>query len=99
MPVELAFPLDKIAAVCRRFQVHELSVFGSAARGELTASSDVDLLVEFETGAKVGFLRLAEVSEAFAEILGRDVDLVPKDGLKPLVRPHVLAEARLLYAE
>ena len=99
MSVELAFPLDKIAVVCRRFQVHELSVFGSAARGELTANSDIDLLVEFEKGARVGFLRLAEVSDAFAEILGRKVDLVPKDGLKPLVKPHVLAEARLLYAD
>jgi predicted nucleotidyltransferase len=38
------------------------------------------------------------VTEAFEELLGRRVDLVPKDGLKPLVRPHVLGEARLLYA-
>jgi predicted nucleotidyltransferase len=53
------FPLDRLAEVCRRHQVKELSVFGSAARGELRPDSDVDLLVEFEPGAKVGFLRLA----------------------------------------
>ena len=94
----VTFPLEKVAEVCRRYQVRELSVFGSAARGELRPDSDIDLLVEFEAEARVGFLRLAEVSEAFGELLGRSVDLVPKDGLKPLVRPHVLAEARLLYA-
>jgi hypothetical protein len=78
--------------------VRELSVFGSAARGELRPDSDIDLLVVFEAEASVGFLRLAEVAEALADLLGRHVDLVPKNGLKPLLRPHVLAEARLLYA-
>ena len=75
-----------------------MSVFGSAARGELRPDSDIDLLVVFEAEASVGFLRLAEVAEALAALLGRPVDLVPKNGLKPLLRPQVLAEARLLYA-
>jgi len=75
-----------------------LSVFGSAARDELRPDSDIDLLVVFEAEARVGFLRLAEVAEALAALLGRPVDLVPKNGLKPLLRPQVLAEARLLYA-
>ncbi len=96
--VPTAFPLESIAEVCRRYQVRELSVFGSAVRGELRPDSDIDLLVEFEPGTRVGFLRLAEIAEAFGEVLGREVDLVPKDGLKPLVRPYVLGEARLLYA-
>ena len=94
----VTFPLEQLAEVCRTYQVRELSVFGSAARGELRPDSDIDLLVEFEPDARVGFLRLAEVAEAFGEVLGRPVDLVPKDGLKPLLRPHVLGEARLLYA-
>jgi len=95
---EVTFPLEQLAELCRRYQVRELSVFGSAARGELRPYSDIDFLVEFEAGATVGFLRLAEVAEALGDLLGRRVDLVPKDGLKPLLRPHVLAEARLLYA-
>ena len=94
----LEFAPEKMAEVCRRFQVRELLVFGSATRGELRSDSDIDLLVEFEPDARVGFLRLAEAAEAFEEVLGRPVDLVPKDGLKPLLRSHVLGEARLLYA-
>jgi uncharacterized protein len=96
--VQVTFPLEQVAELCRRYQVRELSVFGSAARGQLRPESDIDLLVEFEAEASVGFLRLAEVAEAFSDLLERHVDLVPKNGLKPLLRPHVLAEARLLYA-
>jgi len=99
VPPAVAFPVEKIAEVCRRFQVRRLSVFGSAARGEQRPDSDIDLLVDFEPGSRVGFLKLAEVAEALTEVLGRQVDLVPEDGLKPLIRPHVLAEARLLYAQ
>ena len=95
---EMTFPLARLAELCRKYQVRELAVFGSAARGELRPDSDIDLLVEFEPTAKVGFLRLAEMAEAFGEALGRPVDLIPKDGLKPLLRSHVLSEARLLYA-
>ena len=40
----------KLADLCHRFRVRELSVFGSAARGEMRADSDIDLLVEFLCG-------------------------------------------------
>jgi predicted nucleotidyltransferase len=43
-------PVERLAAVCRRFEVTELAVFGSAARGELRPDSDMDILVEFRAG-------------------------------------------------
>jgi predicted nucleotidyltransferase len=43
-------PRAKLAALCRKYHVRRLGLFGSAARGELTPESDVDLLVEFEPG-------------------------------------------------
>ena len=98
MPAELAFPLDKIAVVCRRFQVHELSVFGSAARGEMRTDSDVDMLVEFLPDAEIDLVDYAGLMLDLSHLLGRKVDLVSKNGLKPLIRTSVVNEAQLLYA-
>ena len=87
-----------LADLCRRYQVRELSVFGSAARGEMRPGSDIDLLVEFLPDADVGLVEHAGLMLDLARLLGRRVDLVSKNGLKPRIRSSVLADARLLYA-
>ena len=46
--------IASLADVCRRYSVRELSLFGSAARGEMRPESDVDFMVEFKPGARVG---------------------------------------------
>ncbi len=87
-----------LRALCRTYQVRELSIFGSAARGEARADSDIDLLVEFLPGATVDLVDYAGLMLDLAKLAGRKVDLVSKRGLKPLVRTSVLKDARLLYA-
>ncbi len=94
----VVLPADKIADICRRYQVKELSVFGSAARGDLRPDSDLDLLVEFQPEARIGLFKFAEMEEELTALLGRKVDLVTKPGLKPWIRPHVLHDARVIYA-
>jgi len=59
--------------------------------------SDVDLLVSFAPAARVTFLTLARMQRELEALVGRKVDLVPKDGLKPTIRNHILATARVLY--
>jgi hypothetical protein len=88
----------QLAAVCRRFQVERLAMFGSAARGELRPDSDVDLLVEFRPEAEIGFIEYAGLMLALSELLGRKVDLVSRPALKPLLRDAILSEALPLYA-
>ena len=60
--------------------------------------SDIDLLVSFQPEARVTVLTLAKMQRELEALLGRKVDLVPKDGLKPVIRYHILATARVLYA-
>ncbi len=91
-------PTDALASLCRRHHIRELAVFGSAARGEAGPGSDVDLLVEFDADARIGFMALARASRELSDLLGAPVDLVPKSGLKALIRESVLAEAIPLYA-
>ena len=88
----------KFADLCRRYRVRELSLFGSAARGETRPNSDIDLLVEFLPNAEVGLLEHAGLMLDLAQLLGRKVDLVSKKALKPFIRESVLADARLVYA-
>ena len=92
------WPMDAIIALCRRYRVRELSLFGSALRQDFGDRSDIDLLVECDPEAQVGFIALARMQRELATLLGRKVDLVPKAGLKPLIRQEVLASAKVLYA-
>jgi uncharacterized protein len=94
----IELPEAGIAAICRRYQVRELSLFGSAARGEMRPDSDFDFLVDFLPGARPGLLGVAAMMRELTVLLGRRVDLAVKPALKPLVRAGVLAEARLIYA-
>lgn len=88
----------RIGEICRRYKIRELSLFGSQVRGDFTAKSDFDFLVDFEPDARIGFFALGEIQEKLEEIVHTQVDLVPKDGLKPLIRKSVLSEAEVVYA-
>jgi len=70
---------------------HNIRVFGSVARGEDTAASDVDLLVDLDRS--VGVVALAALKRELTELLDVDVDVVPAETLKPRIRADVLAEA------
>jgi len=89
---------ERIAEICRRYHVRELAVFGSAARGDIRPDSDIDLLVEFEPDARIGLFKFVAMEQELAALFGRKVDLVTKPGLKPWIRPHVLRDAKILYA-
>jgi predicted nucleotidyltransferase len=96
LSLDLHEPL--LADFCRRWKVRELAVFGSALREDFRPDSDVDLLVEFEPGASVGFLALSRMQHELTVLFQRPVDLVPKQGLKPVIREAVLASAEVVYA-
>lgn len=89
----------KLAALCRKYHVRRLGLFGSAARGELGRESDVDLLIEFEPGKAPSFWAEPEMREAFGALFGgRRVDLVPPAALEnPFRRKSILRDLKVLY--
>ena len=89
---------DELTNFCRRYKVRELALFGSMLGANYGPESDIDLLVSFEPAARVTFSTLAKMQRELEALLGRSVDLIPKDGLKPVIRNQVLATARVLYA-
>ena len=96
--LRVKFPMESVAEYCRRNQIRSLSVFGSALRDDFRHDSDIDVLVEFEPDAQVGFMALSRMQRELAELLQRRVDLVPKNGLKPRIRESVLSSAEVVYA-
>jgi uncharacterized protein len=89
---------DQLTLICRAYGVRELSVFGSAAHDSMRPDSDIDLLVDFLPTAEPGLLDHAGLTLDLSDLFGRKVDLVSKNGLKPLIRDSVLRESRRLYA-
>jgi uncharacterized protein len=71
--------------------VASLALFGSAARGEMAARSDVDVLVDFSERAT--FDRYMDLKDYLEHLLGRRVDLVTMKALKPALRERIAAEA------
>jgi uncharacterized protein len=94
---QIEIPFEAIRTLCERYRVVELSLFGSARRADCRPDSDVDLLVEFEPDAEPTFLTLARLQRELGDALRRKVDLVPKGGLKSLIREEVLASAEVVY--
>jgi predicted nucleotidyltransferase len=75
----------------KAYGVLALSVFGSVARGQARPDSDIDLLVEFER--PIGLFRFVGLQQLLEGILGRRVDLVPRDSIRRALRDVILGEA------
>lgn len=82
---------DEIIKVATMHGARNIRVFGSVARGEADEKSDVDFLVDLESGRSL--LDLGGLLMDLKDVLGRDVDVVTERGLNPRIRDRVLREA------
>ena len=89
-------PRESIAEFCRRNRIRRLALFGSALRDDFGPDSDVDVLVEFEPGARIG-LQFFDLEQELSEMLGRKVDLNTPGFLSDDVLKDALAEAEVQY--
>lgn len=90
----IELPTEAIAELCRRYYVRELSVFASAARGDMKPESDIDILVEFEPDAPTGLWEFAGLEDELRDLLGRKVDLVSQKRLKASCSPVRVARRK-----
>lgn len=94
---------DALAALCRRYGVTRLEVFGSAARGVGfdPNRSDADFLVTFSPVARNDLAAFADLKEALENLLGRPVDLVEREAVEAsrnfIRRRVILSEAETVY--
>jgi predicted nucleotidyltransferase len=100
MNPRIGVPKTKIVDFCRRNHIRKLSLFGSVLRDDFTPESDVDVLVEFDPDARVGFFELFDMERELSDLLGgRKVDLNTPNSLSKYFRDEVMQEAEDLYVQ
>jgi predicted nucleotidyltransferase len=82
---------DEIIALARRYGASNVRVFGSVARGESDAQSDVDFLVDMDHGRSL--FDMGGLLMELKDLLGKEVDVVTPNGLRARMRERVLNEA------
>lgn len=89
-------PIEKIEKFCRNNGIRRLSLFGSVLRDDFRHDSDIDVLIEFEPGVRVG-LAFIRMQYELSDILGHKVDLNTPGSLSKYFREKVMDEAEALY--
>jgi predicted nucleotidyltransferase len=91
--------MDMVAAFCRKWQIRELSLFGSALRDDFGPDSDLDFLVSFEPESRWDLFDLVEMREELSQTFARPVDLVEKEAIRnPWRRYEILRTREVIYA-
>ena len=95
----LGIDREQIAAFCRRWNIEELSFFGSILREDFRPDSDVDVLVTFAATAMWTLWDFIDMKDELEQIFGRKVDLVSKRALRnPFRREAILRSTHVIYA-
>jgi hypothetical protein len=102
LPMHIELPLQDLAALCRKYNVAELAVFGSVLREDFGPESDVDFLVRFRNDDAGPWLaNITGLQEELARLLDRPVDVADWKGVEvsrnPFRRKSILSDPRLLY--
>ena len=94
---EILATLKALEPELRQRGIASAAVFGSVARGQAGPDSDVDVLVDVDPAAQFDLIDLVAVRNLLADRLGRPVDIVQREAIKPRIRDRILAEAEAVF--
>src|SRR5689334_5870317 len=95
----IALPIEQIRAYCGKWKISEFSLFGSVLRDDFRPDSDIAVLVSFQPDGPRSLWDLMGMEHELAALLGREVDLIEKEGLRsPFRRHEILTTRRVVYA-
>ncbi len=94
--IKIKVPREKIAEFCHRYHIRKLAFFGSVLREDFGPDSDVDVLVEFESGHVPGLAFFA-MQDELSKILGRKVDLNTAGFISKYFRDEIMRESKVEY--
>ncbi len=96
--MQIKVPGAGLADFCRRNKIQKLAFFGSVLREDFGPDSDIDVLVEFEQGARIGFFELFDMEQELSVLLGgRTVEINTPKSISRHFRDQILKEAREHY--
>lgn len=98
---QINIPKEKIAEFCRKWKISELALFGSVLGDDFRPDSDVDVLVDFESGSDRDYEQLQRMKEELERLFGRPVDLVERRLIERsdnyIRRKHILTHLETVY--
>ena len=97
MGLPITIDHERVSEFCRRSRIRRLSFFGSVLRDDFGDQSDIDVLVEFEPEAIVGYLSMTRMEQELSDLSGRRVDMRTPDELSSYFRDQVVAGAQAEY--
>jgi len=101
MGARIEIPRESVADFCRRWQIRELALFGSALRADFGPDSDVDVLVRFDANSRHTLFDMVHMQEELSRILDRKVDLVSRRAIENsrnyLRKKAILDSAEVVY--
>ncbi|MFH1826299.1 MAG: nucleotidyltransferase family protein [bacterium] len=86
---------DQLLKACKKYDFSFLGIFGSHARGENKADSDLDLLVKFKK--RKSLLDMVRIEREMSESLGLKVDLVTEKSVSPYLRDSIMRGLKIVY--
>ena len=90
---------NDVVCLCKKYNVNELSIFGSSIRGDFSQNSDIDILVSFEKNTEITLFDIMDLEHEFSNLLKREVDIVEKESLKnPIRKNKILSTREIIYA-
>ena len=94
----LTFQPEELSALCSRYRVRTLYIFGSATRMDFKDDSDVDIMVEFDSGHEPGLFHLVQMKDELEVLFARPVDLsTPEILANPFRRASIVKDLERLY--
>ena len=89
---------NHILPLVQKYQIKEISVFGSSIRPDFSGTSDIDILIEFNDSKSISLLDILEIQEYLSALTNRPIDIVEPDGLiNPYRRESILTTKEPLY--
>jgi predicted nucleotidyltransferase len=76
-----------------------VAVFGSYVNGTPTEESDVDVLIDFEPSATIGFFAMSDIKDTLETVIGKPVDLLTPQAISKCFKDEVLAQAEYVYTK
>lgn len=81
----------------QQYNIKKLGLFGSYSRNQATAESDIDLLIELDPDTTFGLITFCQIENTLSEKLGKKVDLVISENLKPSLKQNILDDVIYLW--
>jgi predicted nucleotidyltransferase len=89
--------LREHADAIRAIGACSLYMFGSTARGEAGDASDVDLFIDYDHGSDFSAIELIRIKNYVSDVLKAEADVTTRDGLHPLIRDEIIAQAERIF--